>query len=256
MTQNQIAHAQQLEDARHNQVYEEETNRHNKATEDIQTEANNITATHNSESRRLNEDYNNKYIEYLYASKEDKYELDKELNNIKQAIANNDAWYDREMAGLQERRDQADANYKGALATIGYMDAETRKLQAYYEGQKTEADIQFQRGSLELRRDELNAQIEKIRNDYNARVTEINNAYTLGMINAETRSAELRLAKDKFEEEKDRWSTTYQTNVQAGTELTKQQTKTEKAKKAESVSKTVKNYADIGVSAVDAVMPF
>lgn len=256
MTANQIAAASVREGERHNQVYEQETQRHNQAAEDLQSDANRITEEHHQRADMYAKEYNDSYLAYLKASEEDKVYLESQLNDIKQQMADNDKWYNNEMAMVNRRSQEADERYKNAMATINAFDAAIEAKRAYYEGQKTENVIWESQQNVAMGFKKLQQDYEIAMKNYEARVTEINNAYQLGMISAETKSAELHLAKEQFDENVKRWNETYATQESEKTKLIQQQQKTEGSKRANLTSSTVKNYVDIPAGLIDSVMPF
>lgn len=116
MTSNQIAYASQLESARHNQAYEEETKRHNIATESLTDEANKInaeknviTATYNQQMYDLQKAYNDWYAKFSEASTKKKLDLEEQGNMIKQQMAD------------------VDESYKIRMSDIGYIEADIKK---------------------------------------------------------------------------------------------------------------------------------
>lgn len=116
MTSNQIAYASQLENARHNQAYEDETKRHNQATEALADEANKInaeknviTATYNQQMYDLQHAYNEWYAKFSESSTKQKLQLEAQGNEIKQQMAD------------------VDEAYKMRMSDIGYIEADIKK---------------------------------------------------------------------------------------------------------------------------------
>lgn len=97
MTANQVAYAAATETERHNMAYEEETNRHNVKIEDLEKQNLQIQRDkveyeniYNSERNRIQEEYNQKYLDWQRAYGEEKITLEKELNLINQAKVENE----------------------------------------------------------------------------------------------------------------------------------------------------------------------
>lgn len=256
MTANQIAAASVRESERHNTTYEVETERHNKEVESLTEDANRITEDHNRNQERLQKEYNDGYLEYLNAAEEDKVYLEDRLNNIKEEMGLNDKWYNEQMADINRKNQESRTNYENAIAGIQRFEADLQAKRDYYENQKTEAQTHSILEEIVNQKKRLELEKEKIDKDYQARITEINNSYQLGMINAETRSAELHLAKEQYDENVRRWNETMKSQEESKTKLLEEQSKTEKTKRFGTGAQGVKNLFDIPIGLIDSAMPF
>lgn len=115
MTSNQISYATAIEQQRHDTTTEDESKRHNlemeklqQASIDLEQDRLNYQNTWESERNRIQEEYNNKYIEYQYASLETKSALEAELNAIterKNELQNN---YNMMMADIAAAKNAID----------------------------------------------------------------------------------------------------------------------------------------------------
>jgi hypothetical protein len=238
MTANQIAAASVRESERHNQAYEQETERHNLRQESIDEERNDIQESWNTRSLELQDWYNTRYIEYLNADMDRKYELEAELNDIKQQQQDLDEWYKGEMSRLQQMDILNQSNYRDEMAKISQFNAELQQKRDYYEAQKTEAyitDLEEKRKLLQQELDDKRANIE--------------HNYELGLISAETRDKELALAQNEFDLKQRQWDEAYKDQAAAQTQLLKQQ-------KVQSGIKGAVDIVNAATDLVDAVIPF
>jgi hypothetical protein len=238
MTANQIAAASVRENQRHNEAYEAETERHNLRQESIDEERNDIQESWNNQSLQLQDWYNTKYIEYLNADMEKKYELEKDLADIKRQQQDLDEWYKNEMARLQQMDILNQSNYRDEMAKISAFNSELQAKRDYYEAQKTESyitDLEEKRKLLQQELDDKRANIE--------------HNYELGLISAEQRKNELALAQKEFDLKQREWNEAYKDQAQAQTQLLKQQ-------KVQTGVKSATDIINAATDLVDAVTPF
>lgn len=183
MTANQIANFGAQEQQRHNTISEEETQRHNTESENLQRQMNEITSVYNQNKIANEKWYNEKYIEYLNASEQDKVVLESELNRIREIQAEADRQYKTDMVIIGKHQKDIDEMYKTGMLELESENLDIKYKQQYYEGQKTEAYIT-----------DLDRQYTLAEKRYKAEVNRIEKEYELGAINASTRMAELQNA--------------------------------------------------------------
>ena len=123
MTSNQISYATAIEQQRHDTTTEEETNRHNvemeklqQASIDLEQDRLNYQNTWESEKNRIQEEYNNKYIEYQYANLETKSALEAELNDITRQKNEMQNQYNMMMADIAAAKNAIDRDTQKELA--------------------------------------------------------------------------------------------------------------------------------------------
>lgn len=123
MTSNQISYATAIEQQRHDVTTESETNRHNVEMEKLQQasisleqDRLNYQNAWESEKNRIQEEYNNKYIEYQYASLETKSQLEAELNAITQLRNEQQNQYNMMMAEISAAKTAIDRDAQKEIA--------------------------------------------------------------------------------------------------------------------------------------------
>lgn len=237
MTANQIAASSVRENERHNQAYEEETKRHNVESERIQDRINELTDQYNNQKIQNERWYNERYIDYLNASLEQKNAIESELNNIKQQQALADQNYKEHMAMYQEQLTKSESQYKSALTNLTEMDAELRKKQAYYESQKTEAYLFNINETLRLQEKRINSEIDRI-----------NKEYELGIINNDTRLKQIKVQEEQLELAREQW-TTNKANIESQTKLNDQN-------RIKSGVNAATDIFSAAADLVDAIVPF
>lgn len=238
MTANQIANASNIEANRHNTAVEDETIRHDTATEDLQKEANRITEDYNQKKLELEEWYNQKYIEYLNSSDEWKEQIQGELAEIERLKAEADKAYKEQMTNINQQMADTDEMYKTAMGIKMSEELNIEYLRAYYENQKTEVWMQDIQKQWDIAQKKLENDIIKIEHDYQ-----------LGLISEQTRMHQVQNAINTFQFELTKWQ-------QSGYALTQAQVDLLKEQMNEVLSRTAKNYSDIGSDWVDAFTPF
>lgn len=238
MTANQIAARSEREGERHNQVSEEEIQRHNQETERLQNDANEITRTHNQVMASLQEDYNKAYIAYLNAAEEDKVQLETQLNWIKEQQMDADRTYKQEMSIISSAQQRADEMYKTGMLELQSENTDIEWKRAYYANQKTEAETAYTRVQMDLAEKRFQAEVDKI-----------NKEYELGLIDADIRMKQLKLAQNKHDLDLARFQDIELPESTARIELQKAQ--------------KTKAYADVATEAVrassdviDSILPF
>lgn len=214
MTGNQIAYAAANEEKRHNEAQEAENQRHNQETESIQNAANIIEATkvenerqYNVDKNRIQEEYNNAYLEWQTASLEWSKELETRMADLQEQRLALDAW-----------KEGVDAEYKINMAANrqAEIDESIRHNKALEANDLYGKRIQEKK----VKYDTL-AQIESLRNErasimvreQEARTNKLQmlNELRLGLVNSQARLSEaitkehgnqLEAAKLNFEIEK------------------------------------------------------
>lgn len=116
MTSNQIQYSLAVEEARHNKVTETEVTRHNQETEKIQARSNdinealgNLQAQIAAEKNSIQKEYNDWYAKWTQASGTRKLEIEQQMADTQEKLANVDATYKEQLAELQARKNDIDA---------------------------------------------------------------------------------------------------------------------------------------------------
>lgn len=208
MTSNQIAAASVRESERHNTVTETETTRHNQATEALQEDLNQITRDYNQQRLFYEDKWNRLQLEFTSANEERKRMIESESNEIKWQLARIDEEYKAQMARIESERTDIDKTYKNAMANVATFNAELQAKRDYYTNQKTEADINY-----------INAQVGLQRRRLRMEETRIQQEYELGLISADQKADQLKLAQDQFDFEVAKYNDVIKANVEADTKL-------------------------------------
>lgn len=154
MTANQIAYASAIENQRHNEVSEQEMNRHNVEAEklsqaqlNLESERLDFEKIYKTEQNRIQEAYNEAYLEYQHAALDKKYEIESQMNLLTQEKNRIQEWYNQKVVdynaaqqGLDQQRIKETNRHNEAMETMEFWFNE-KKLD--YERSALNNQIEF-----------------------------------------------------------------------------------------------------------------
>jgi hypothetical protein len=193
MTGNQIAYAAANEEKRHNEAQESENQRHNQETESIQNMANIIEATkvenerqYNFEKNRIQEEYNNAYMEWQTASLEWSKELETRMADLQEQRLALDSWkegvdaeYKINMAANRKAEIEESVRHNKQLEANDLYGKRIQEKKVKYDALAQVESIKNERASIMVRDQEAKTHKLQMLNDLR-----------MGLVNAKARLAE------------------------------------------------------------------